>query len=196
MLFIAALAARGQSSMKRYIGVSWAINKPLSNTSYVSDVSNQGMQLTYREVINDRFAMGGDFNLSVYKGYTPRQTYYGDSGALTSDYFKYVQTIGLTLNGDYLFSSDKKLIPFLGLGLGASYNEFKTYYNIYSTTDSSWGVLVRPQAGAIYRIGKNGMWGVSAAAYFDYSSCKSTEFDYTNFTCVGIKLALVALNVE
>ena len=188
--------AQSDSPLGRYIGVSWNMNKPLSNGAFVSDFSTQGLQFIYRQGINEQFSIGGDLNYAVYKGYTPRKTYYGDSGALTTDYFNYVQSFGLTLTGDYLFSSDKKLIPFAGLGIGAAFADFKTYYNIYSKTDGSWGLLIRPQAGVMYRFGRSNNWGISVAAYFDYTTIKSSDFDFANFNSAGIRLAILFLNLE
>jgi hypothetical protein len=178
----------------RYFSVSYDVNAPLSNTDFAGKVSGRGVQLGYREKINDHFYAGLQLSSATYNDYAPRQTYYSETSAFTTDLYKYVYSYGVTVNGDYYFSPDKRLSPFVGLGIGANYNSYKMFYNIYSSTDSGWGVLVRPEIGALLKLGSRQSWGIVGAVHFDYASTKSDKFDYPNFTNIGLRLGVVFMS--
>jgi hypothetical protein len=175
----------------RSISFSWDANLPMTNKDFISKASAKGVRIGYRERINDRFYMGIDVNYAGYSDYTPRQTYYSPSGALTTDFFKYATSYGAVMSGDYLFRPDRKVMPFVGLGIGASYSSFNVYYNLYSETDSGWGFLMRPEAGAIVKFGQRGFWGLITSVHFDYSTVKSDTFAYKNFTSLGLRTGLI-----
>jgi hypothetical protein len=180
-----------QESFDRMFSFSWDINTPMSNREYIDKTSLKGFHLGYREKISDHFYMGGDFNTAIYDGYTPRKTYVMESSAITTDFYKYVTTYGLTLSGDYFFSPEKRVSPFIGLGAGANYNLYRLYYNIYSSDDSGWGFLAHSQAGAILKMGTSRNWGIVGAVHYDYSTSVSKSFAYTNFTNLGFRIGVV-----
>ena len=175
----------------RHLSFSWDINSPLSNTNFIKNTSVKGVMVSYRQRINNHLFLGIDLNNVTYHDYSPRQTYFLDGGAVTTSFYKYVVAYDVTLGGDYYFSPEKRLSPFAGLGVGANYNSYKLYYNIYSSEASGWGVLVRPQAGAILKIGEEMSWGVLAAIHYDYSTAASKDFAYTNFTNIGFRVGIV-----
>lgn len=192
MLMVGAVTgAMAQNAFDKFISFSWDVNKPLSNTNYIKKYSVKGFQVGYREKIGDHFYIGGDFSNATYDDYAPRQTYYIDGGAVTTDFYKYVVAYGVTLSGDYFFTPEKRLSPFAGFGVGSNYNSYKLYYNIYSSSDSGWGFLMRPQAGAILKIGKEMSWGVIAAVHYDYSTAMTKDFAYTNFANIGLRVGIV-----
>jgi outer membrane protein W len=188
---IISATASGQMLYERYFTLAWDANMPMSNTAFVKSTSFKGFQAGYHQKIRDNFFLGIDFNNATYNDHIPRQTYYTEGSALTTDFFNYVYSYGAVIDGQYFFSMDKKVMPFVGMGVGASYNQYTSYYNLYSSQDKQWGVLLRPEAGAIFKLGKYESWGVIAAAHFDYSSAKSKDFFYSNFMNVGIKVGLV-----
>jgi hypothetical protein len=193
ILFLFAKAAQSQSFDKFFM-VSLDMNKPISNTDFIKDPTARGLKLGYRQLLNEHFLVGVDLNTASYKGYAPRQTYASSNGALTTDFFRYAYVYGVTLAGDYLFFPDKKLQPYVGLGIGASYVDYTVYYNVYSSNDPNWGVLLRPEAGALLRIGKYSSWGIQGGVHFDFSTAKSTDFGYNNFSNVGVHVGIVFFN--
>src|SRR5690606_20460245 len=100
-----------------------------------------------------------------------------------------------TVSGQYYFPLGEKerFFPYVGLGLGANRNEYNVYYNIYTDTDRVFGFLARPEAGIIVRIGERRRTGIMAAVHYDYSTNKSDDFDYDNFSSVGVQLGIVLL---
>jgi len=189
-ILIGSLNAFSQT-YDRFFSLSYDVNQPLSNTDFIGNTSGKGFKLGYRQIINEHFLMGVDLNSATFNDYAPRQTYVSETGAFTSDFYRYAYTYGLTLSGDYLFFPDKRFQPFAGLGVGASYIDYTQYYNIFSSSDRPWGVLIRPEAGAIVRLGKYSSWGIQGAIHYDFSSAKSTDFEYNNFMNVGFQIGVV-----
>lgn len=175
----------------RSISFSWDVNMPMTNTDFIKSATAKGFRIGYRERITDQFHMGIDVNYAGYSDYAPRQTYYTNGGALTTDFFKYATSGGATLSSEYLFRVDHKVMPFVSLGLGVGYHSFNVYYNLYSANDSGWGFLLRPEAGAIVKFGKQGVWGLITSIHFDYSTVKSDTFAYKNFTNIGLRTGLI-----
>lgn len=175
----------------RLFSLNLDINQPLSNTDFIGNTSGRGFKIGYRQILNEHFLVGADINSATFNDYAPRQTYVTETGALTTDFYRYAYTYGLNLSGDYLFFPDKRFQTFAGLGIGASYIDYTQYYNVFSASDKKWGVLIRPEAGAILRLGKYSSWGIQGVLHYDFSSAKSPDFGYSNFMNVGIQIGVV-----
>jgi hypothetical protein len=197
LLFALSKTAQSQSFTSQALGyekiflVSLDINRPVSNTDLIDGFTSRGVKVGYRQLLNEHFLAGADLNGSSYNGYEPRQTYRTSGGALTTDFYNYAYVYGLTLSGDYLFSPDKKLQPYVGFGMGASYINYTVYYNVFSDQQNKWGVLLRPEAGLLFRFGKYSSWGVQGGLHFDFSTARSKDYGYDNFSNVGVQIGLV-----
>ena len=194
LLLFPIFAAEAQEN---YFYISWNGNIPLSRTEYIDNPSGRGAKIGFRKFVGveRRFSVGADFNWAQYDQYKPRETFVNESGAITTDYFNYIYQYGLTVSGQYYFPLGEKerFFPYVGLGLGANRNEYNVYYNIYTDTDRVFGFLARPEAGIIVRIGERRRTGIMAAVHYDYSTNKSDDFDYDNFSSVGVQLGIVLL---
>lgn len=177
----------------RYFSIGWNANKPLSNTSWIEEGSARGLKLTYRKLLNDRFAVGMDFSWAVYDEYQPTVTIEHSGGAITSDYFKYMYHYGLTLSGQYFLPVEsRKLMPYAGLGLGVAYNRYTLFYNFYSESEEKYGFLGRPEIGVLFPFG--GRVGANLSAHYDFSTAASDYFGYSNFSNVGFSLGIVFMS--
>ena len=173
--------------------VAWDVNMPLNNKDYVNQVSARGFKLGYREMITEKVFGGVDFTNSTYTKHIPRQTYINGTNAITTDLYNYVYNYGLTLSFDYFFTTEKKLMPYAGLGVGASFMSYRQFYNVYSSLDESWGVLVRPQGGVLYKLKEDARWAFLAGIHYDYSSAKSKGFELDAFNNIGLQVGVIML---
>jgi len=187
--------------------VSWAqdnyfylnldINTPTANTSWLNSTSNAGGRAGYRVFLGEgRYSVGVDVNWATYSQYFPTETIQYPTGALTTDYYHYIYNYGIAGSGQYNFlvGDGDRIIPYAGLGLGANYNRYSMYYNIYEDTDKSWGFLVRPEAGILYRLKARRSLGVMAGVHYDYSTNSSDVFQYQNFAAFGVQLGIVLMS--
>jgi hypothetical protein len=184
-------------AQENYFYINWDLNMPLSNKDWMESTSAAGGKVGYRAFIGGegKFSAGLDFNWATFDQYEPRETFQNSTGALTTDYFKYIYNYGVAASGQYYFLKGENdiLFPYAGLGLGANYNEYVIYYNIYEEGDKSWGFLVRPEAGILVKFGARRSFGVMAAVHYDYSTNKTENFDYSNFSSAGFQLGIMVM---
>lgn len=183
----------GQS---KYLYLSLDINKPVSNTEWISGASIAGGKIGYRGFIRPNFSAGVDLGWANFDEYEPTVTRQLETGAITSDYFHYIYNYTGVVSGQYYFKQEDedRFFPYAGLGLGASTNQYVLYYNIYQDTQRSWGFLARPEAGVLFRFTDRSSLGVMAAVHFDYSTNKSDKFAYNNFSALGFQIGLISMN--
>ena len=180
----------------RFYFLSWDNNTPMSNKDFISQASSLGSKLGFRKRINDedKLWVGGDFGWAVYKQYIPTNTYTYGTQSITTDLYNYAYNYSVSVNLDYFFSPMEKIVaPYGGLGIGAAYDKFTQYYNIYGSKSTSWGFLVRPEAGVLIGFKENSPWRIKAAVHYDYSTNMSTDFGYKNFVSMGFQVGLVKM---
>ena len=100
------------------------------------------------------------------------------------------------MSGLYHFKvgESERFFPYAGIGIGANYNEYAQYYNIYSSVEKKWGFLARPEAGVLFRFTRNRGLGAMAAVHYDYSTNKSETFNVDKFSSVGFQIGLIIMN--
>ncbi len=181
----------------RFYFFSWDINKPTSNTDFVNQTSSLGTRLGLRKRLSqeDKLWGGVDLGWAVYKQYFPYQTIQlPNQQAISTDWYDYVYCLNLTASVDYFFlPMEKVFTPYAGFGFGASYNKFSQYYNINEGSGTSWGLLLRPEAGFLVGFKKNSSWRVKAAFHYDYASNKNSDFGYKNFINYGFQVGIVKM---
>jgi hypothetical protein len=179
-----------------YFYVALDVKKPTSN-GWLESTSSRGGRIGYRGFLNnERFSAGVDFNWSQFDQYEPEQTFPNSTGAITIDYFKYIYQYGATVSGQYYFplGDNEVFFPYAGLGLGANYNEYIIYYNIYSDGEKKWGFLARPEAGILVRFGSRRSIGAIASVHYDFSTNESPSFEISNFSAVGFQIGIMVMS--
>jgi outer membrane protein W len=181
----------------RYFYLNLNVQKPLSNTEWVDDLSARAGKVGYRVFITPRFSAGVDIGWATFDEYKPTRTIEYTNGAITTDYFNYIYSYSGAISGQYNFPIGEKqlFIPYVGIGLGASHHEYTQYYNIYTDADRSWGFLARPEAGILVRFGTRRTLGAMAAIHYDYTTNRSKLYGYDNFSAIGFQLGLILLDL-
>lgn len=147
----------------------WNCGFPVGN-NFVTSFSALGFNLGYSRFIKDDFAVGIDFGWNNYYQYAPRKTYQFQDGAATTDLYKYIYTLPITLTATKTFRAGETVSPFVRLGLGTQYSEQNIYYNVYETTNTNWGFAAAPEIGAMVNFQKDGPWSLYLAIKYKYST--------------------------
>jgi len=194
LIFLCSSALlRGQ---EKYIYLNLDVNKPMSNTAWIEDISFSAGKLGYRGFIRPNFSAGLDVGWANFDQYEPTSTKQNPTGAITTDYFHYIYSYSAVVSGQYYFKDEDedRFFPYAGMGLGANTNEYVLYYNIYEDTERSWGFLARPEVGVLFRFTERGSLGIMAAVHYDYSTNKSEKFAYSNFSALGFQIGLMSMS--
>jgi len=180
-----------------YFFVNWDINTPMTNTNWIGATSTRGIRAGYRAVIGPqrRFSAGLDVSWATFSEYKPTQTFQQEAGAITTDYFNYIYQLSFAASGQYYFhkSNNERFFSYVGMGLGANQNKYTVFYNIYKDQQQQWGFLARPEAGILLRISTRKRIGLMAAVHYDYSTNKSSDYNYSNFSAVGFSIGLMSM---
>lgn len=197
MAFVFLMTVSTLRAQDRYLYFAWNYNQPLSNTDFIKDGTAAGAKLGFRSQIREsRFMVGVDINWATYNQYAPEETFSSPGRDFTTDYFKYIYNYGIAVSGQYTFpvGESRIITPYVGVGLGYSYNLYRIYYNVFEEEETDGGFMARPEAGAVVKFGKRRSLGLITAISYDYSTSKSEDYGYDNFSAFGFKLGLIVTN--
>lgn len=192
------VSAQTQAQVNNYFYLDWNINVPTSNTEWIGSTSTAGGKVGYRFFPfnqTERISLGVDFSWTTLYEYAPEETFYYPDGALTTDYFKYLFNNSLVLSGQYYFPlASERIFPYAGIGLGANWNRYRLYYNIYTEEETDVGFLARPEVGVLARFGSRRSLGAKVAMHFDYSTNQSENYQYSAFSALGFQVGILLMN--
>jgi hypothetical protein len=185
------------SAQDSYFYLTYNANKPTAN-GWLESSSSRGWHLGYQGFLRnfERLSIGLDVHWTQFDQYQPYETFPNSSGATSTDYFKYIYQYGGALTSRYYFPlGDRELFfPYAGLGLGATYNEYLLYYNVFTEGEDRWGFLARPEAGILARFREGGSLGVIASVHYDFSTNSSPSFEVSNFSALGFQIGLLLMD--
>jgi hypothetical protein len=183
-------------AQSNYAYLAWDNNYPLSNKEWLDEASPHGGAVGFRFFLrDDQLSVGLDLNWTTFDQYEPTRTFPQDNGALTTDYYKYIYQYGGVVSVQFYHPMESKIFfPYYGVGIGANYNRFALYYNIYEDVSKGWAFLVRPEAGVLVKFGEYRSLGAIAGIHYDYSTVRNERYDYSGFSSVGWKIGLVLMS--
>jgi len=195
VVLLCCVKAQAQDS---YFFINWDVNTPLTNKEWIGNTSTRGAKIGFRKFVgsDSRYALGVDVNWAYFQEYKPRETFQTPGGAITTDYYNDLFQLAITAQGQYHFpvGNMKHVFPYAGIGIGANRNDFTVSYNVYQDEDYSWGFLARPEAGVLFRIGTRRKLGAMAGVHYDFSTAKSDNYNYKNFSSIGFQLGVMFMN--
>ena len=184
-IFFLVLTARQAFSQSTF-AVQYAINFPLGNTAdYIGATSFRGISLDYRYNIQPNIAIGigtGWYTFYEQKNYG---TYNNDDGSLAVSgvQYRYINSAPILFVGDYYFSPDEKFSPFVGLGIGITYNEVQTQMSQYYVETDTWQFSLAPEVGVRFA-GTTGVSGLLSVRY--NNNFETSELDAQSYLTLNV----------
>lgn len=164
---------------------SWDFNVPLSHKDFVNGTSFLGARLGQRKKLNklNRLWVGWEMSWAVYQQHYPFTSYQlGQYQAITAKISNYSYNYSITGNVDYFFAPmKKKVVPYLGLGVGLAYDKFAQYYSVFYCSWKSYGLFVKPEVGILVGFKENALWRIKAALHYDHASNYGISSDQYSF---------------
>jgi len=183
--FVLVLTARQAFSQSAFTA-QYAINFPLGNTAdYIGATSFRGISLDYRYNLQPNIAIGVGTGWYTFYEQKDYGTYNNDDGSLAISglQYRYINSAPILFVGDYYFSPEEKFSPFVGLGIGITYNEVRTQMSQYYVNTDSWQFSLAPEVGVMVA-GTTGVSGFLSARY--NSNFKTSELDAQSYLTLNV----------
>ena len=196
ILILMVFAVCHTSSYAQFTGptdkfsIGWEVGIP--SNDFISETSFRGGRIEYAHMVKPNLSIGIAGSWNSFQQYVPKTTYQkeGGVGAITSDIVKEVYSVPLTLNAKfYKVDAKKKLLPYLGIGLGAQYSAQAIYFNIYGIEDNNWGFVARPEIGVEFSLDEHA--ALYLAGSYNYASNSSDAFNSSNLSHFAITLGIL-----
>lgn len=183
------LSAKSQVSLDAYYNVDWQFNMPVNK--YANKASGWGMNFDAGWYLTPDFAIGAFVNYHTNNEYVDRSVVnISNETAVFTDQQRSLYQLPFGVTALYrIIESDWQ--PYVAMKVGAEYAYVSSYYNIYKSSENSWGFYMSPEIGVRWYPWANGV-GLHAAAYYSFSTNKASVMggelkDPSNF---GFRLGL------
>jgi len=110
------------------------------------------MTFEYQKFIKPNISVGVNFAYSVFYEEKPYGSYNMGTATLTGYQYRYNNLFPMLVNGQYHFTSEGKIRPYLGLGIGTVYNLRNTDMGTWTIEENNWHFLMSPEAGVVVNV--------------------------------------------
>lgn len=188
-LMLMSTQADAQMGKRMYVNGGWQFNATLKN-DVAQSAQGYGAYVETGYYLTPMIAIGGFASFNTNNEYFPKQTYtFDDKSALTSDMSRsvYQMPFGSTVRVRFMRDIFQ---PYVELKLGSEYSTQNTYLSTFMSKDSNWGFYVSPEIGmTIYPFPRDD-FGFQLAAYYSYSTNKSSSYNLKGLNNLGFKLGI------
>ena len=188
-LILATTDADAQKGSRMYVNGGWQFNGTLKN-DVAQSAQGYGAFIETGYYLTPMVAIGGFASFNTNNQYYPTQTYtFSDKSALTTDLTKSIYQVpfGSTVRvrfSRYMFQ------PYVEAKLGTEYSTQSTYMSTFVSRDDNWGFYISPEVGmTIYPFDADD-FGFHVAAYYSYSTNKSSQYKLNGLNNLGFKLGI------
>lgn len=188
-LMMMSTHADAQMGKRMYVNGGWQFNATLKN-DVAQSAQGYGAYVETGYYLTPMIAVGGFASFNTNNEYFAKQTYtFDDKSALTSDMSRSVYQIPFGSTVRVRFMRDI-FQPYAELKFGSEYSTQTTYLSTFMSRDSNWGFYVSPEIGmTVYPFPRDD-FGFQLAAYYSYSTNKSSTFNLKGLNNLGFKLGI------
>ena len=188
-VLLATTQANAQMGKPYYINGGWQFNGTVAN-NVAESAQGYGAYMEGGYYVTPMIAVGGFASFNSNDQYYGKQTFYfDDHSALTTDLTRslYQVPFGATLRCRFLWT---ELQPYIEAKIGTEYAQQSTYMSTYVSRHDNWGFYISPEVGMTVYPFQNEDFGFQLAAYYSYSTNKSTAYNLKGINNLGFKLGI------
>lgn len=165
------LPVKAQLSNNGYANIDWQFNAPLSN-GFADKASGWGMNFEGGYFVTPNIGLGLFLNYHSNHEYVGRQNIMVGNATINTDQQHTIFQMPFGAGARYQFNRGGAWQPYFGVKVGADYAKIRSNYNIYQTSEDTWGVYASPEIGLNVFPWAYGP-GLHVAVYYSYSSNKA-----------------------
>ena len=181
--------ANAQMGKRMYVNGGWQMNGTVAN-DYVQNFQAFGAYLEGGYYVTPMVAVGGFASFGTNNAYVPKQTYQlDDKAAITTDLDRSIYQVpfGATMRVRFMRTEFQ---PYFEAKVGAEYSTQSTYMSTFVSRKDNWGFYISPEVGMTVYPFQNEDFGFQLAAYYSYSTNKSTAYNLKGINNLGFKLGI------
>lgn len=177
LALVFAMPAKAQLSDNGYANIDWQFNVPLSN-NFADKASGWGMNFEGGYFVTPNIGLGLFLNYHSNHEYIGRETLPVNGGHITTDQQHTIFQLPFGVAARYQFNRGGAWQPYFGVKLGTEYAKARSNYNIFQSSDDSWGFYVSPEVGLNVYPWAYGP-GLHLAVYYSYGTNKADVLTYS-----------------
>lgn len=188
-LLLVSANADAQQGKRYYVNGGWQFNGTIKN-EVAESAQGYGAFIESGYYITPMLAVGGFASFNTNNQYYPKQTYtFADKAALTTDLNKSIYQVPFGGIVRYRFMRDM-FQPYVEAKIGTEFSTQSTYMSTFVSRDNNWGFYVSPEIGVtVWPFAKED-FGFLLAAYYSYSTNKSSNYNLKGINNAGFKLGI------
>lgn len=137
---------------------------------YISKASFRGFSVQFRRALKPSLHVGIDAAWNVFFEEKEYDSYTFGTRTISGKQWRYQNEIPILASVDYFFQSDKKLLPYAGLGIGTMYTERATDMNLYYVEYNPWHFALKPELGLLYNLSQGSSLKFSVRYYTGFKT--------------------------
>lgn len=174
--FLLGAAAWSQQGAWR-LNLNYGAAIPGSNMKTMfSDPSYRGFSGAVMYGVTDQFSVGFQAGFQDFYQKNDRKVYAEEGSDVSAVVTHSVQAMPLVFKGQYRFTTEGRLQPFAGLGVGGNLVQYRKYYGQFSESDTKFGFAAQPEVGVHIPVGR-GNTGIHVAAGYNLMPYKFGDAD-------------------
>ena len=177
LALVFAMPAKAQLSDNGYANIDWQFNAPLSN-NFADKASGWGMNFEGGYFVTPNIGLGLFLNYHSNPEYIGCETLSVNGGHITTDQQHTIFQLPFGMAARYQFNRGGAWQPYFGVKLGTEYAKARSNYNIFQSSDDSWGFYVSPEVGLNVYPWAYGP-GLHLAVYYSYGTNKADVLTYS-----------------
>lgn len=161
---------------------------PLGGTAdFSNNISGHGADFEVQKFLTENLSIGFVVSWNMFREKIVGETFEHQDLTITGTQFRYTNIVPLNINVKKYFQNQGQTLPYVGVGLGTSYNEKRNEVGVFQIADSKWMFNVAPEVGMLYDL--NYRTYLSFKLKYNYSP-KAGDFDSMSYLSLGIGVGL------
>lgn len=170
------------------IFVNYLVGMPMGETAdFTDNISPRGIDFEVQKFLKEDLSVGFNIAWSMFREKVPESTFIHQDLTITGTQFRYTNIVPLTINVKKYFMNAGDYVPYVGFGIGTSYNEKRTEVGIFEEQNDKWLFHMSPEIGMLYDMNYKSY--LSVKLKYNYG-VKAGDFPSMSHLSLGIGLGL------
>lgn len=186
LLALVTYGVNAQDGIKVFVNYLPSI--PLGKTAdFTDNISPRGVDFEVQKFLKEDLSVGFVVGWNMFRQKISDLTFEYEDLTVTGTQFRYTNIVPMNVNLKKYFISEGHTMPYIGFGLGTSYNDMRTEAGVFVDGEDKWLFNIAPEVGMLYDLNYKSY--LSVKVKYNYS-LEAGDFPSTSFLSLGIGMGL------